>query len=144
MDTSSSEPRTQAGWLGRALVYALIYIVVGVLFAQLAGHSTFVGARFWRLAAWLVSAIAFGTHVQYERVTAGRTFLATGLHAGIAAALGAFGLALTAIVHRQVVGLPRSGLLGAALIIWPVLTFIPALLVGMAAATLMRPRVAAP
>jgi hypothetical protein len=143
MATSFVEPTMHAGWLGRALVYALIYAVVGALFAQLAGHSTFVGARFWRLAAWVVSAIAFGTHVQHERVTAGRTLLATGLHAATAAAVGAFGLALAAIVHRHAAGLPRSGLLGAALIIWPLMTFIPALLVGMAAATLMRPRAVA-
>ena len=140
MATSSSEPTTQAGWLGRALIYALIYIVVGVAFAQFAGHSTFLGARFWRLAAWVASAIAFGTHIQHERVTLGRTLFATGLHAATAAAVGAFGLALAAIVHRHNVGLPGSRLLGAALIIWPVMTFIPALLVGMAAATLMRPR----
>src|SRR2546423_10319996 len=143
MATSSSERTTQAGWLGRSLVYALIYVVVGVVFAQFAFHSMFVGARFWRLAAWVVSAIAFGTHVQYERVTAGRSLFATGLHAATAAAIGAFGLALAAIVHRHAAGLSGSGLLGVALIIWPVMTFIPALLVGMAAATLMRPRAVA-
>ena len=126
--------------MGRALIYALIYIVVGVVFAQLASHATFFGARFWRLAAWLVSAIAFGAHIQYERVTSGRTIFFTGLHAASAAALGAFGLALAAIVHRHAIGLPRSGLLGTALILWPLITFVPALLVGMAAATLMRPR----
>lgn len=143
MATSSSEPILQTRWLGRALIYALIYIIVGVVFAQLAFHSGMLGARFWRLAAWLASAIAFGAHLQHERVTSARTIVAAGLHAATAAALGAFGLALAAIVHRQAAGLPRSGLLGAALIIWPVITFIPALLVGMAAATLMRPRVVA-
>jgi len=91
-----------------------------------------------------VSAIAFGTHIQHERVTLGGTIFATGLHAATAAALGACGLALAAIVHRHLAGLPRSGLLGASLIIWPLITFIPALLVGMAAATIMRPRVVAP
>lgn len=144
MATSSSEPRTQAGWLGRALIYALIYAVVGALFAQLAGYSTFLPGRFWRLSAWVVSAIAFGTHIQHERVTLGRTVFASGLHAAAAAALGAFGLALAAIVHRHGVGLPRSGLLGAALIIWPVITFIPALAVGTGAAALMQPRAVAP
>ncbi|HJP60114.1 MAG TPA: hypothetical protein VJ865_08940 [Gemmatimonadaceae bacterium] len=144
MATSSSEPTTQAGWIGRALVYALFYMLVGVLVAQFAGHFAFVAPRVWRLTAWLASAIAFGTHIQYERLTAGRSILVTGLHAATAAALGAFGLALAAIVHRHGVGLPRSGLLGAALVIWPVITFIPALMVGMGAAALMRPRVIAP
>src|SRR2546423_3057061 len=143
MATSSSERATQAGWLGRALVYALIYVVVGVVFAQFAFHSLFVGARFWRLAAWVVSAIAFGTHVQYERVTAGRTLFVTGLHAATAAAIGAFGLAFAAIVYRHAAGLFGSGLLGGAVILWPGITFIPAPLVGMAAATLMRPRTVA-
>lgn len=144
MATISSEPTKQAAWLGRALIYALFYMVVGVLVAQFGGYSTFVAPRFWRLTAWLLSAIAFGTHVQHERGTSGRSILATGLHAATAAALGAFGLALAAIVHRHGVGLPRSALLGAALILWPVITFIPALMVGMGAAALMRPRVMAP
>lgn len=130
--------------MGRALTYTLIYIVVGLVFAQFAAHSTFAGVRFWRLAAWIVSAIVFGTHIQYERVTAGRSRFDTGFHAAIAAALGAFGLALAAILHRHAVGLPGSGLLGLALILWPVMTFFPAFLVGIAAATIMRPPAVAP
>lgn len=144
MAASSFESTTKAGWLGRALRYAVIYCAVGVLFAVFASHSTSFGARFWRLAAWVVSAIAFGTHIHHERVTDGRTSFASALHAATASALGAFGLALGAIVHRHAAGLARSGLLSAALILWPVITFIPALLVGMAAATLMRPRAPAP
>jgi hypothetical protein len=144
MATASSETRTKAGWMGRALIYALIYVVVGVLFAQLAGQATILGARFWRLAAWVVSGIAFGTHIQHERVALSRTAFASGLHAATAAAVGALGLALAAIVHRHGVGLPRSGLLSAALIIWPVITFVPALGVGVGAAALMRPRMVAP
>src|SRR2546423_10199215 len=103
MATSSSERTTQAGWVGRALIYALIYIVVGVVFAQLASHATFFGARFWRLAAWLVSAIAFGAHIQYERVTSGGTTFFTRVHASSAAALGALGLAVTAVASRHAV-----------------------------------------
>ena len=140
MAMSSFEPTTRAGWLGRALVYALIYVLVGVLFAAFAGRAGFGGARFWRLAAWLVSAIAFGTHIQFERVTAGRSIVSTAWHAAFAAALGALGLALAAVVHRHVAGVPRSGLLGAAVIIWPIITAVPAFLVGMVAASLMRPR----
>lgn len=140
MATSSSEPTTQAGWVGRALAYALIYVFVGVVFAILAVRSGFVGARFWRLAAWLVSAVAFGIHIRFERVIAGRSAPTSAWHAAFAAAVGAFGLAVGAIVHRHVVGLGPSGLLSAALIIWPLITAIPAFLVGLAAATLMQPR----
>lgn len=140
MATSSSEPTTRAGWLGRALVYALFYLFVGVVFAMLAARSGLVGARFWRLAAWLVSAIAFGTHIQFERVTARRSIVDSAWHAAFAAALGACGLAISAVIHRHLAGLPRSGLLGAAVIVWPVMTAIPAFLVGMAAAFMMRPR----
>ena len=140
MTTSASEPTTRAGWLGRALIYALIYVLIGVVFAALAGRSGFVGARVWRFAAWLCSAIAFGTHVQHERVTVGRSAAATAWHAAFGAAVGAFGLALAAIVHRHLAGMRPSGLLGAALVIWPAMTAIPAFLVGIAAAMLMRPR----
>ena len=143
MSTSTSGTTTRAGWLGRALVYALIYVVIGVVFAGLAGRSGFVGARFWRFAAWLCSAIAFGTHIQFERVTAGRSAAAAAWHAAFGAAIGAFLLAVSAIIHRQAAGLPRSGLLGLALILWPCLTAVPAFLVGMAAAMLMQPRTSA-
>lgn len=140
MSTSTSEITTRPGWLGRALVYALIYVVIGVVFGALAGRSGLVGARFWRFAAWLCSAIAFGTHVQFERVTIGRSPMATAWHAAFGAALGALLLAVAAIIHRQAAGLPRSGLLGLALIIWPCITAVPAFVVGMAAAMLMQPR----
>jgi len=140
MATSSSETRTRAGWLGRALVYALIYLAIGLVFGALAGRSGFGGARVWRFAAWLCSAIAFGTHVQFERVTTGRSAVSSAWHAAVGAAVGAFALALSAIIHRQVVGLPRSGLLGAALVVWPCIVLVPAFLVGLAGATLMQPR----
>jgi len=130
----------RAGWLGRAIVYAVIYLVIGVVFATLAARAGLVGARLWRFAAWLCSAIAFGTHVQFERVTIGRSPASTAWHAAFAAALGAFGLALSAIIHRHLAGFRPSGLLGAALIIWPVITGVPAFLVGMAASMLMQPR----
>lgn len=142
MSTSSPERTTGAGagWLGRALVYALIYVLVGVAFAALAGQSGFVGARVWRFAAWLCSAVAFGTHVQYERVTVGRSAVAAALHASFAAAVGAFGLAFSAVIHRHLAGMRPSGLLAAALVIWPLMTAVPAFLVGWAAGMLMQPR----
>jgi hypothetical protein len=140
MSTSSSEITSRPGWIGRAILYALIYVVIGIVFGALAGRSGFGGARFWRFAAWLCSAIAFGTHIQFERVTIGRSAMAAACHAAVAAAIGAFLLAVSAIMHRQAAGLPRSGLLGLALVIWPCMTAVAAFLVGMAAAMLMQPR----
>lgn len=141
MATSSSETTARAGWLGRALIYALIYVVFGIVFGALAGRAGgLAGARVWRFAAWLCSAIAFGTHIQFERLTIGRPPVTAAWHAAFAAALGAFGLAVSAVIHRHLAGMPRSGLLGFALLLWPAITFVPAFVVGFAAATLMRPR----
>ncbi|HJP60122.1 MAG TPA: hypothetical protein VJ865_08980 [Gemmatimonadaceae bacterium] len=147
MATSYSGTTTRAAWLGRALVYAMFYVLVGVLTANFGGRVALGGlgsARFWRMAAWVISAIAFGSHLQFERLTAARSVVASAWHGAFAAALGAFGMALSANIYAHSIGSRAFyGLLRLALVLWPVATFVAAFLVGLAAATLMRPRLPA-
>lgn len=127
----------------RAVVLVgVFYAVVGIVFAWPENH-----VRVWRLAAWLVSAAAFATHIGYESL---RTRAAPGraaLRVALAVALGAFGLALSATIHSFLVASTgqHRRLVLLALPIWPIMTGLPAFLVALAAsAVLARVRWKAP
>ena len=111
-----------------------VYAVVGITFAISATH-----VQAWRLAAWIVSGIAYGGHIAYERFWLKSTVPTAALHAALAAALGAFALAVGANIHSLVVGSTTQHrlLLRASLGIWPVVTGVPAFVVGLIASALM-------
>ena len=127
----------------RALILVgAIYAVTGIVFAWPENH-----VRVWRLAAWLVSAAAFATHIGYEhfrmRATPGRA----AWHVALAVALGAFGLAVSATIHSLLVAstVQQRRLVRLALVIWPIITGLPAFLVALAASGMLtrlrwRPR----
>lgn len=116
------------------VVYAVAGIVFGALAGQAASHQVRVA---WRLAAWVVSAIAFGAHIVYEQLRLRSSPRITALHVASAAGLGAFGLAVAANVHAQTVSPPQhSLLLVLSLAIWPVMTALPAFVVALVAALL--------
>jgi hypothetical protein len=121
-----------------ALVAAVVYVVVGVAFAAL-DHGPASGVRPWRLAAWVVSAIAFAAHVACERVLTGRPVRAAAWHVSLAAALGGFGLAAVALLRAASTGTGKPILLAIALVAWPAIIFLPAFLVALAIAAIVRP-----
>ena len=118
------------------LVVGAGYLVIGVVFAALpaATHGMVV---MWRLAAWVVSGVLYLAQIGYLRLRQDRSTPFTAWQAALAAALGAFGLA--------VVGPARVALLGGhhgsrwilALVLWPLITGVPAFLVAYAAAALV-------
>jgi len=116
------------------IAIGLIYAAVGIVFAVPATH-----VQLWRMAAWLVSAIAFGAHIVHERFRLRNNPLTAAWHVALAAALGAFGLAVGANVHAWITASPdaRRGLLLLALLLWPVITFIPAFIVALALSAVM-------
>jgi len=115
------------------MLVAVAYVVIGIAFSVLANAHH---VRLWRLAAWVASAVVAAVHIGYEH-QGGSSPRATALHAAGAVALGAFGLALAANVHWLFAATrgARSPLL--ALLVWPVITAIPALLVALAVAALL-------
>jgi hypothetical protein len=121
------------------LLLGAVYCVVGVLFGALAGAAASHSSRVaWRAAAWVVSAIAFGAHIAYEQVRLRRSATTTAFHAASAAGLGAFGLAVAANIHSYAVSAHgRAPLLRLSLVIWPVLTALPAFVVALAAAVVL-------
>jgi hypothetical protein len=129
-------------WLRTVILLGAVYVVVGVTCGALAGGASSHQMRTaWRLAAWVISAAAFAAHIWYEHARVHSSSSSAAFHVSLAAALGAFGLAVAANVHR--LSNHQPGLI-LALVAWPVLTGVPAFLVAYAAAAglgLRRPRV---
>jgi hypothetical protein len=121
-------------WLMAAVGAAVVYAVVGVVFAWPATQ-----ARAWRLAAWLVSAVVYGLHILSEWHE-GRTPAPAAFHVASGVALGSFGLAMGAIMHSlSIVSSPRhQRLLLIALVAWPVITSVPAFLVALGVSVVYR------
>ena len=110
------------------ILVALFYAAVGVTFAIPANH-----VRMWRLAAWVVSGVAFLAHAGYERLRLHRPAVSAALRVAFAAGLGALGLAIAANVHFLLTASAsgRSRLLLVALVVWPLITGVPAFLAGL-------------
>lgn len=124
----------------RAVLYlGVVYCGAGIVFGTLAGQAALPQARgVWRFAAWAVSAIAFGAHIIYEQLRLRSSPRITAVHVSMAAGLGAFGLAVTANVHALTVSpRPHSPLLALSLVIWPVITALPAFVVVLVVAMVL-------
>jgi len=115
------------------------YLVVGLVSGELAGHAaSHQVVVAWRWAAWIISAIAFGSHIVFEQVHVDSSPRITALRVAMAAGIGAFGLAAAANIHALTSpsGKP-SLLLALSLGIWLVLTALPAFFVALVAAILL-------
>jgi hypothetical protein len=119
--------RISRGWFAWALLAGTLYVIIGVGFAPLSVPSVF----FWRLAAWMVSAVVYAAHIGYEHFRIRSSPRSTALHVAFGAAVGAFGLAAAAIGHSLVTGTGSLRLLRIALLIWPLITGVPAFLVAL-------------
>jgi hypothetical protein len=126
-------------WLGAVLIVGALYLVAGLVSAALAKSAASDQARVaWRLAAWAISAVAFGAHIGYEHVRLRSPSRTTALHVSLAVALGAFGLAVAATLHAREM---HKHFPVFALLLWPVLIALPAFVVALAtAAVLTRAR----
>ena len=121
-------------WFRAVVFIGALYALVGITFALPASH-----ARVWRLAAWMVSGAVYVVHLGFERFRLRNSALPGALHAAMAAALGAFGLAVGANIHSFSVGSTSQHhrLLLVALVAWPVITGVPAFLVGLGVSGLL-------
>ncbi|MCW5849619.1 MAG: hypothetical protein KIT87_06025 [Anaerolineae bacterium] len=130
-------------WLAVIVLVAIVYFGVGILFAALANSAAANMVRTWRLAAWFISALAFAAHVGYERFRFRTPPLTTALHTAGAVALGAFGLAVAAILWGQSGATDFQLTRTLAFLVWPVLAGLPAFVVVLAVSALLirvRPR----
>lgn len=118
-------------WFGTALLVGLLYIIVGTLFPNpsVSDPMQFI----WRLAAWIISAVTFVCHILYEHFRLHNSTRRVALHTSTAVALGAFGLAVAANIHSLQTGTGNRQLLVLALVIWPIMSAVPAFVVAIAA-----------
>jgi hypothetical protein len=135
-DTSNATARP--GWIGLALVVALIYLVVGVGSAALAASAPSERMRFvWRWGAFIVSGVVFVAHIALEIVRRWNGARAIAWRAAVAAALGGFGLAISANVHDLAAATGYRPKMLLALVAWPLLTGVPAFLAALVLAALL-------
>lgn len=130
MDTSD-----QNRWQRAAILLGVVYLLVGLTSAALAGSvaSNELRGRL-RLVAWGASAVAFAAHIGYEHFRLRSAPRTTAWHTSLAVALGALALAVAANVHALVTAAPNHRSLALALVAWPALCGLPAFVVALAAA----------
>lgn len=130
-------------WLVAVLVAVLSYTVFGFATAALAGAARSPQLRtFWRLAGWLLPLATFAIHIWYDRLRAGNAATGVALHVASAVAVGAFVLAAGGPVASHW-GERGWHVVWLSLVLWPILTGIPAFVAALVAASILG-RVAAP
>jgi hypothetical protein len=117
-------------WFGTATVIGVVYCVIGIVFALPSNQ-----VRMWRLAAWVASAALYAGHIAYEHLRLRNSSRSLALHVAVAVAIGAFGLAVAAIIH-SLFAPPNytRWRFGLALVAWPIITALPAFIVALAMA----------
>ena len=131
-------------WLRTAMLVGAVYLAVGLSFGALAGAAASPQTQFfWRLSAFIVSAVVLAAHIAHEQLALRNTARPTAWHASVAAACGGFGLALAANIHDLGSASGYRPRMLIALVAWPLLTGVPAFVVALVVATgvrLFRPR----
>ena len=108
------------------LLAGAAYVLVGTTTAMLAGRaSSPVAVKGWRTVAWLLSLAVFGIHVAYVRGRGDRR-LSVALQVALGVAVGALGLAALGPVRTHWADASRLKLVALSLLLWPLLTGIPA------------------
>jgi hypothetical protein len=115
-----------------------MYAVIGIALAVPTNSAPADQVRIWRLAAWVISGLAFAAHLWHEHFRVRNSPLTTAVHMSLGVALGAFGLAASANVHALWVGSSNRRLLTFALVGWPVLTGVPAFVAALVLAAGLR------
>ena len=119
--------QNQPPWISNAILIGVLYSVIGILFGLPTSH-----VQAWRFAAWITSAVIYATHIWYKYFRGRNSATATALHVATAVGIGAFGLAIGAVVHSLVASPDYSRWrFGLALVIWPLVTGLPAFLVAL-------------
>jgi len=128
-------------WPRAVILAGAVYLLIGMTFAALAASASSNQTRTaWRLSAWLISALVFGSHIWYEHSRLRSARVRTAFHASLAVALGALGVAVSAIIRAEVSVPSHRGPGVLAFLIWPILIAAPAFVVALAAAALLSLR----
>jgi lysylphosphatidylglycerol synthetase-like protein (DUF2156 family) len=121
------------GWVLVAVLVGVVYFVIGRVFAQSANY-----VHVSRIAAWILSLVAYATHIWYELSRRRSSVRSTALHAAVAVAIGAFGLAMAGMIRSSSGASAIRPAWLLALLAWPVITGVPAFLCALAIAAVLR------
>jgi hypothetical protein len=132
-------------WFSIVILVGVLYSAVGIASAALAGAAASNQMRFfWRLSAFVISAVVLAAHISYEHFRLHNTAWKTAWHVSVAVAFGAFGLAIVANIHDLGSASGYRPRLLIAFVAWPLLTAVPAFIVALVVAAglgVIRPRV---
>jgi hypothetical protein len=122
-------------WLSTVILVGVLYLAVGIASSALSGAAASQQMRsFWRLSAFVISALLLAAHIAYEHFRLRNTSRPTAWHASGAVALGAFALALAANIHDLGSASGYRPRMLIALVAWPLLTAVPAFFVALVVA----------
>ena len=129
---------TRRGDVLLIILLGVVYMTIGIATAALAGAAgSSAGVTGWRLTAWILSAAVFLWHIVVSRPRHGDSAVHSATRVALAVALGACLLAIAGPV-RSHWGEPHPGrLLLLAVVLWPVITGLPAFLVALVAEHLL-------
>ena len=122
-------------WLRAAILAGVLYLAASIASAALARAAASDQMRsFWRLSAFVVSAVILAAHVAYEQLRFRNTARQAAWHASVGAAFGGFAIALAANIHDLGAATGYRPRMLVALVAWPVLTAVPAFIVALVVA----------
>ena len=127
-----AEAGSTASSLVAALLSAALYFLIGRFFPQPAEHL-----QEWRIAALVACIFVYAAHFAYEHFSLRNAPRATALHVASGVAVGGFALAVAGMLHAGR-GITTQWLI--AMIVWPVVTAIPAFIGAWIAAALLQRR----
>jgi len=133
---SAGMDRPPGRLFGAAMLFGIAYPIVGITFAAPANSAASSDVRLaWRLAAWLVCAAIFAGHLGYELIRLRNPPGRAAWHVSMAVAFGAF--ALAGWINAQPNRSGSSGSRLLALVVFPVVTAVPAFLVAFVTAAVL-------
>jgi len=130
MDDSSRQR-----WLSTVILVGVLYFAIGIASIALAGAAASNQMQFfWRLFAFVISAVVFASHIAHEHFRLRNTERSTAWHGAVAVAFGAFALALKANIHDLGSASGYRPRMLVALVAWPLLTAVPAFIIALVVA----------
>jgi lysylphosphatidylglycerol synthetase-like protein (DUF2156 family) len=120
-------------WIRAALLVGVVYFLIGRAFA-----APVTNVHAWRLAAWMLSGVAYATHIWYEHFRLRNSPRSIALHAAAGVAIGAFALAVAGMIHSLSTTSSIRPVWFLALVAWPAFTAVPAFLGAFVAAAILR------
>lgn len=131
-------------WLVPAAIAGVLYLAAGTISAALAAEAQPWPMQFLaRVSAFGVSAVILALHVAYERLRMHSSTMTAAWHGAVGAALGGLALALMANIHDLGSAAGYRPRMLVALVAWPFLTAVPAFVVALVVAAVVRKRVRA-